>query len=322
MTHDPRISASPLPDEAAGLATLTFVAEHRGQLVLHCGAVAQGSRCCLVVGASGAGKSTLTLALAEQGLDYLTDETASLDPVSLTVTPHEKPLTFKATSHEQLARLRPPAARIDPESANWYVTPPGPPPSVSPTTLPALVVLPDRHDDSRTEAEAITPARAAFLVGEQSSALWSVSPRPLAPLLRLVLSVPVLRLAYADAFAAAPLVRERLLAAAAPDPSRLTAVSDQPQPAPAALTGPARAVGVDWEVLANEAVLFDGTHLHHLDAPAAAVWRRLDGGTDVAEVAASVALEFATTPDALLTDVEDLVRVLRSRGLVTTPDVG
>ena len=67
-------------------------------------------------------------------------------------------------------------------------------------------------------------------------------------------------------------------------------------------------------------MLFDGEHLHHLDGPGAAIWLALDGETDLRGVAAELAEHYGADPDAVLLDVEDLVRMLGARKLVTRPD--
>ncbi len=70
-------------------------------------------------------------------------------------------------------------------------------------------------------------------------------------------------------------------------------------------------------MLDDEAVVFDGTHLHHLDRSGTAVWTRLDGRRTEPEIATEIAHEFGADPAAVLVDVEDLVRVLRERRLLT-----
>ena len=69
-------------------------------------------------------------------------------------------------------------------------------------------------------------------------------------------------------------------------------------------------------MLEGEAVLFDGEHLHHLDEPGAAVWTGLDGANTLPGLSAELAARYEADAGRLLLDVEDLVRVLSTRGLV------
>ena len=123
-------------------------------------------------------------------------------------------------------------------------------------------------------------------------------------------------MSYGNAFDAAPVIIGELIDA--PPPEGLEPPSNTPEPAPTGTIGPRRADGVDWILLAGEAVLFDGEHLHHLDGPGAAIWVALDGELDLPGVAAELADHYGADPDAVLLDVEDLVRVLSARKLITT----
>jgi hypothetical protein len=274
----------------------------------------------VVHGASGAGKTTMTIALVSEGLAYLTDETVCLDPETLTIEPFPKPLTVKPGGQQLLAHVRPGTDRIDPDSGNWHVDPAalGGPPIPEGVLQPALIVFPDLRDGfDSVEIAPVSRARAAFVLGEQSSALWAVEPRPLAALARLVTQAPAYRVSYGDAFAAAPVIVRQLL------PPRLgSAGSDPPARLPARGSELHWADGVDWIELDGEAVLFDGAHLHHLDVPGAAVWARLDGSRTLPQVAQEVADQFAASPERVLPDVEDLVRVLTAHGLLDGPGSG
>jgi len=266
-------------------------------------------------GPSGAGKTTLTVALVAEGLAYLTDETVCLDPETLAVEPFPKPLTVKPGAQQVLGHLRPDQDRIDPDSGNWHLDPTslGGPAIPEHELQPALIVFPDfRSDFDAVEVTPVSRAHAAFVLGEQSSALWAVEPRPLAALARLVTQAHAYRVSYGDAFAAAPVIVRDLL------PARLgSAGGALGGRLPTRGTEPHWSDDVDWIELDGEAVLFDGEHLHHLDVPGAAVWARLDGTRTLPEVAQEVASQFATSRDQVQLDVEDLVRVLTAHHLVT-----
>lgn len=78
------------------------------------------------------------------------------------------------------------------------------------------------------------------------------------------------------------------------------------------------------EELEGELVLLDGAsgQLRVLNAPAAVVWRCLDGRVDVATVAADLAAHFEADPDRVRRDVLGLVRQLVADGLVASPGEG
>jgi hypothetical protein len=307
-------------DAAVARRTLDFIEARRGRLLLHAGGAADTSgRTVVVHGESGAGKTTLTTALVAQGLAYVSDETICLDPQSLQIEAFRKPLTVKPGSQNVLAALKPPKREVSADSGNWQIPPErlGGPDLPDAPLHPAVIVFPD-YDDAHAGID-ITPvsrARAAFVLGEQSSAMWAIEPRPLAAVARLVEQAPAFQVSYSDAFAAAPVIVGELLNSAAPTPAD-DPVSEAKQPVPQASTGPRRADNVDWLILDGEAVLFDGDHLHHLDVPGAAVWSALDGEQALADVAFALATTFGAEPDTVLLDVEDLVRVFRTRGLVS-----
>lgn len=308
-------------DAAIARATLDFIEDRRGRLLLHAGgsAAAHGATA-IVHGASGAGKTTLTTALVQQGLAYVTDETVCLDPDTLVIEPFRKPLTVKPGSQELLAHLAPPPDEVSEGSGNWQLPPErlGGPDLPDAPLRPAVIVFPD-VDPDRTDVVAtpVSPARAAFVLGEQSSAMWAIEPRPLAAIARLVTTIPTFQVSYGNAYDAAPVIITELMDAARP--SGFDAPSNTLEPAPTGTAGPRRADGVDWILLAGEAVLFDGEHLHHLDGPGAAIWLALDGELDLQSVAAELAEHYGADADHVLLDVEDLVRVLTARNLIAHP---
>ena len=309
-----------MPDLDVGAATLRFIDQQRGSLLLHAGMVAADGHGCVIHGPSGAGKTTLTIALATRGTSYVTDETVCLDPATLRVIPFPKPLTIKRGSQDLLAKFKPAPERIDSTSGSWHIDPADlvaddAKPLSSNEIQPSLLVFPDITPDSTdVEVQAVSPARAAFLLGEQSSALWAIEPRPLAALERLVRAAPAYRVSYSNAFDAADVILRDLLPTATP--SSATAPSDDPQPAPSDTAYPARASNMDWIELDGEAVLFDGKQLHHLDAPACAIWTRLDGTRSLPDIAAELAQVFGADPLHVELDVEDLVRVMTASGVV------
>ena len=86
------------------------------------------------------------------------------------------------------------------------------------------------------------------------------------------------------------------------------------------MTGhPCRSPGVEWLVIEGDVLAFDGDLLHLLPGSGAAIWRELDGGRDLATVAADLA---ARHPEVVGVDqqVRDFVTDLVQRGLVVLLD--
>ena len=73
---------------------------------------------------------------------------------------------------------------------------------------------------------------------------------------------------------------------------------------------------VEWIVLEDEAVLFDGTELHHLDASGTAVWLAVDGFSSADEIASALAAQFDSDAAQVRMDTVDLLRTLAQKRLV------
>ena len=183
------------------LAAIRFGA---GRLMPHAGAVARpDGSVALLCGGSGAGKSTLTAALMQRGCAYLTDETAVLDPESLTVLPFRKPLSLKSGAQALYPEVRPVWAGPDDV---WLV----PSTAFADVPVPAgplearVLVFPQYDGDARSvTVREVPPAEAAYLVGAQSSRLRDVTGGPLPALARLARRVPAFQVIYPDAGRAA-----------------------------------------------------------------------------------------------------------------------
>ena len=110
-----------------------------------------------------------------------------------------------------------PPEEVSEGSGNWQLPPEhlGGPPLPDAELRPAVIVFPD-VDPDRTDVQAtpVSPARAAFVLGEQSSAMWAIEPRPLAAIARLVTTVPAFQVSYGNAFDAAPVIINELMDAA------------------------------------------------------------------------------------------------------------
>jgi len=307
-------------DDRVSRTTLGFIDDHRGQLMLHAGGVASpDGQTILLHGHSGAGKTTLTAALTVTGGAYLSDETICLDPQTLAIEPFRKPLTVKPGSQSVLRQFRPAKRDRDATSGNWQVPPDSFGGAQLPDAplLPALIIFPRYGaDQGEPTLTPVSRATAAFWLGENSSALWAIEPRPLAALERLVTAAPAFEASYNDAFSAAPVVHAKLSELAGNSLSPASIAASKP-PSSATYADRLRpAAGVDWIELDDEALLFDGSHLHLLDRSGFAVWRLLDGRRDVPAIAALLAAEFNIDAADIIVDVDDLIRVLRTSKLV------
>ncbi|MFN3233138.1 MAG: HprK-related kinase A [Alphaproteobacteria bacterium] len=95
----------PLPYEMAPLmfeqalnwcvATRTF-----SHLVMHAAVVAKDGKAVIIPGETGQGKSTLCAALVSKGWRHLSDEFALIDPDTLEITAHPRPISLKNASLE------------------------------------------------------------------------------------------------------------------------------------------------------------------------------------------------------------------------------
>jgi hypothetical protein len=143
--------------------------EHLGDryLLVHAGAVANGSRGLVLPAASGSGKTTLVAGLLGSGCEYFSDEVAVLEPGTGRLLPFAKSLGVKVGSRRVLTPLYPALAteisgRMVDGQAVWYLPPP-------PAAWPArpvpvrYVVLPRYVPRARTTLVPI--GRSAALVG-------------------------------------------------------------------------------------------------------------------------------------------------------------
>ncbi len=281
---------------------------------------ALNGRTVVVHGASGAGKTTLTTALVQAGLAYVTDETVCLDPDTLVIEPFTKPLTVKPGSQELLAHLAPPPEEVSEGSGNWQLPPErlGGPPLPDAELRPAVIVFPD-VDPDRTDVVAtpVSPARAAFVLGEQSSAMWAIEPRPLAAIARLVTTVPAFQVSYGNAFEAAPVIIGELMDAAPPRGSShpRTPPSRHP-PAPPARVARTASTGSCSRARPCSSTASTCTTS---TAPAPRSGSPSTAGSTCQALPPSSPSTSARTPTHILLDVEDLVRVLSARKLISHP---
>ncbi len=138
--------------------TITLQLQRPDLLFLHAAVVAWKGRAAVVSAPSGTGKSTFTLALLEEGFDYLSDELAPIDlergmvhpyPHALCLkTPPPPPYRLPAATFDAGSRLHVPAASL------------GVVVHQEPVPLAALIFI-RRHGAAPTSAQRLGAATAA-----------------------------------------------------------------------------------------------------------------------------------------------------------------
>lgn len=77
---------------------MAMIAMQRGQLAIHCSAVADERGAVLIAGESGAGKSTITTMLLEQGYELMADDMAVVEPRT------DRTFVYPAFPYQKLCR--------------------------------------------------------------------------------------------------------------------------------------------------------------------------------------------------------------------------
>lgn len=166
----------------SGEITKLVINAHIGQKFLfHAAGAALGGAAVGLVAESGTGKSTAVRHLVEHlGCGYLTDETLIVDPDTHRVTPYQKPVSQRAANGEK--------TDLPIVTEEFHELP----------TLTRLVLLDRRPEAAGVTVTALSPGEAMSALVEQSSSIWKV-PAPALRLARLVTSIPVERVTYAEA---------------------------------------------------------------------------------------------------------------------------
>jgi hypothetical protein len=188
------------------------VASVPDHLVLHAGAVAIDGRGVLLPGGSNHGKSTLTTALVTDGAAYLTDEAAAITD-ELTIRPFPKSIALDPGSFPLFPGLGPDAEREGLARAvagrEWHVHPErvG---SIADTTPVSVVVCPHWRAGVATRVTPVEPVEALhLLLGDAFDFTQGAGP-VFDRLVRLVATVPVVRVSYSDSAAAMAAVHDVL----------------------------------------------------------------------------------------------------------------
>lgn len=212
--HDPVVLGSRLAValRAIGEVNNLAVASVPDHLVLHAGAVAIDGHGVLLPGGSNHGKSTLTAALVADGAAYLTDEAAAITD-DLAIRPFAKAIALDPGSFPLFPELGPGPGLEGLARAmagrEWHV----PPERVGPvagTTPVSVVICPHWRAGATTRVSNVEPVEALHLLLGDAFDFTAGGGAVFDRLVRLVSTVPVVRVSYGDSASAMAAVRETL----------------------------------------------------------------------------------------------------------------
>lgn len=210
---------TPLPERMAPImfeqalnwcvATRTFT-----HLILHAAVVAKDGRAVIVPGQSGQGKSTLCAALVARGWRHVSDEFALMDPASLAITAHPRPISLKNQSLAVVAAWAPelrqsPAYEGTPKGTIGYIRPSRAAiEAAAEPVAPVAVVFP-RYDGSASPVLQPMGKAAAFIALTACSVNYREFGRAgFEAISRLVEDVPAFGAAYPDTASAVALLEQ------------------------------------------------------------------------------------------------------------------
>jgi hypothetical protein len=185
-------------------------------LLFHAGAVgASGGRTLILPAPTATGKSTLVAALLLQGFTYLSDELASLDPITRRMYPYERPIAFDRSSLDLLPEL---ASRVsippfDRGDGRLFLRPQDVGAVIGTAGSPIAVVFPSSERGGEPELTPIAAAEAVKELVANSVNLAVYRERGVAFLSEVIQGIERYRLIGGDAQARAGLLRERFLEA-------------------------------------------------------------------------------------------------------------
>lgn len=182
-------------------------------LLFHAGAVAAGARGVLLPAASQSGKTTLVAGLLAAGFDYLSDDVAVLDPMTLRLLPFARDLRVRrdsfgalAAGYPELAAGSVPCVELDGE-ATWYLSPASGAWPTAPVPV-QRVVLPRYVPGERTCLTPIARSVALQRLLEQSFNARSRGKSAVERLVELLRGVECFALTVGDLGSAVRLLRE------------------------------------------------------------------------------------------------------------------
>ncbi len=108
--------------QAAQQRNRAFIDTHaRSHVLVHAGVVALGDCTLVIPGASESGKSTLVAGLVRSGWEYLSDELAVIDPLTLTLEPYQRPISIDVGAYGLFPELS--TDRYSRSAEQWHVDP-------------------------------------------------------------------------------------------------------------------------------------------------------------------------------------------------------
>lgn len=312
--------------------------EDAGTLCLHAAGIRIGDGVVLLTGDYRAGKSLLAAACCAAGQQVFSDDIVPLTPEAGVARAPGLALRLRLPLPGTLApatRAFLDAHRVLAGRRYAYVRPPRHLLAPHGTEAPVrgLVSL-DRRAGGTARLLALSPGAALAELVRRNFAREMPAGRILAALDALVVSMPCLRLGYADAGEAAELLRR---AFASGDVSEFVSgdaagfESEAPEapeaPRPGSRTAPAlsgeavigRAAGVSLRQRGDHAFLTDAAEqvIHHLNPTGAAVWRVLEEPVRLIDLVDLFAAAFPDRPvEALRADLARLIGDLAASGLV------
>ena len=189
------------------VATRTFT-----HLVMHAAVVARDGKALIIPGESGQGKSTLCAALVSRGWRHLSDEFALIDPQTLEITAHPRPISLKNQSLQAVTEWDegaiPQSVMIGtPKGSVGYL-----PPSraaieaASDPAMPAAIVFPGFGDDGPPSIEEMDKGRAFIILTACCVNYRELGEEGFAAMSALVAGTPIFRTAYADTASSVALI--------------------------------------------------------------------------------------------------------------------
>jgi hypothetical protein len=264
------------------------------------------------------------------GLRYLTDEAAAIDPDSFRVDGLAKSLTINAGSWGSLPELEPvlePAAQryVD---GQWHVDVRTiREDAVAVSAEPGYVIVPRYAPGARTKLAPLSRPRALLALCENAFNLPLLGQTGLDAVAEVVRRSSCYQLVIGDLPTACNLVFGLLAdteqAPATLDPNiEIRDVIGSPTVRVAQTVGgsfvPVPRASVASVAIEGEAVVLEGVTgaVHHLDALGSLIWACFDGAASVDELAVRLSDAFAATPDRVREDISEFVRRLGERDLL------
>jgi hypothetical protein len=326
------LSASPLSTMSRLLwhVNRQAVASCSDRVVVHAAAAEHEGQALLLPAPMEAGKTTLVAGLVRDGMRYLTDEAAAIDPASLRIEGLAKPLTIDAGSWSVLTELEPvvePAARAYVDG-QWHVDVRTiRHDALASTAAPGYVIVSRYARGATTELAGLSKPEALVALCENAFNLTLLGQSGLNALAEVVHRSSCHRMVVGDLRAACRLIRALVVdhdhsvegrrstttvreVGESPEAARIQTMHGSFVPMPRESTA---SVEID-----GETVMVDGVTgaVHHLDALGTLIWACFDGSASIDELVTRLSGAFGATPECVRQDVCEFVRRLGERGLL------